>query len=89
MKDRSDFYMKPPEQAADLQRKIDELEERLEQFGRIEETLRESEERYRSVIDNVEIGIGLISPAMEILSLNNQMRKWFPSVDTSPASYLF
>lgn len=67
----------------DLHQKIDELEERLTRFERIEEELRESEERYRSVIDNVEVGIALISPTMEILALNNQMKKWFSAVDAS------
>lgn len=72
-----------------LQEKIHELEKRLERFERVEEALRESEERYRSVIDNVEVGIALISPAMEIISLNNQMRKWFPliHVDTKPICF--
>jgi PAS domain S-box-containing protein len=65
----------------DLQQKNRELAERLAEFERIEEALRDSEERYRSVIDNVEVGIALISPAMEIISLNNQMRKWFPYID--------
>ncbi len=83
MKDRFCSPMNTPEGVADLRQKIHELEERLERFGRIEEALRASEERYRTVIDNVEIGIGLISPSMEVISLNNQMRKWFPSVDTS------
>lgn len=69
-----------------LQRKICELEERLANFERVEEALRESEERYRSVIDNVEVGISLISPSMEIISLNNQMRKWFPLVDVRAGS---
>ncbi len=46
-----------------------------------EEQLRESEEKYRSLIDNVGIGISLISPDMRILSLNNQMKKWFPTIE--------
>ncbi len=46
-----------------------------------EEKLRESEEKYRSVIDNIGIGISLISPDMRILSLNKQMREWFPDID--------
>jgi len=50
-----------------------------------EEVLRESEERFRSVVENVGIGIAVISPAMEILSLNGQMKKWFPSTDISAA----
>jgi two-component system cell cycle sensor histidine kinase/response regulator CckA len=47
------------------------------------ETFRESEEKYRSVVENIGIGIALISPAMEILSLNRQMGKWFPDIDIS------
>jgi PAS domain S-box-containing protein len=73
----------PLEHIDDLHRKIDELEDRLAGFERIEETLRESEQRYRGVIDNVEVGIALISPAMKILALNNQMKKWFPLIDAS------
>jgi len=50
---------------------------------RAEEELRESGERYRSVVDNIGIGVSLISPNMEILSLNNQMKSWFPDIDVS------
>lgn len=49
---------------------------------RIEEELRKSEERYRSVIDNIAIGVSLISHDMTILALNKQMRQWFPDIDT-------
>jgi PAS domain S-box-containing protein len=45
--------------------------------------LRELEERYRGVIDNIGVGISLISTQMEILSMNNQMKKWFPDIDPS------
>ena len=48
-----------------------------------EEALLESEEKYKGVVSNVGIGIALISPNMEILSLNNQMQQWFPEVDVS------
>jgi PAS domain S-box-containing protein len=47
------------------------------------DALRESEEKYRGVVENVGIGISVISPNMEILALNNQMKKWFPDVDVS------
>ncbi len=50
---------------------------------RTEESLSESERRYRSVVDNIAIGVAVISPRMEILSLNNQMKKWFPNIDIS------
>ena len=48
-----------------------------------EEALLASEEKYRGVVGNVGIGISLISPNMEILSLNNQMQQWFPEADVS------
>jgi len=44
-------------------------------------SLRESEQRYRSVIDNIGIGIAIVSPDMEILDMNKQMREWFPMID--------
>ena len=88
MDDPIDIRKRSAGKIEDLHQKIDELEERLARFERIEEELRESEERYRSVIDNVEVGIALISPTMEILALNNQMKKWFPSVDASVRPYL-
>jgi PAS domain S-box-containing protein len=50
---------------------------------KVAEALLESEERFRSVVNNVAIGISLISPNMEILSLNNQMQRWFPEADAS------
>jgi PAS domain S-box-containing protein len=83
MKGLPDSPLNPVNCVEDLHRKIQELEGHLARFERVEEALRASEERYRSVIDNVEVGIALISPAMEIIALNNQMRKWFPLIHTT------
>ncbi|MEN6320118.1 MAG: PAS domain S-box protein [Syntrophaceae bacterium] len=60
-----------------------ELKEEIEKHKRTEGSLKESEEKYRSVVENIGIGISLISPNMEILTLNNQMKKWNPHVDIS------
>ncbi len=46
-----------------------------------EKALIESEEKYRSVVENIGVGISLISPNMEILSMNRQMKEWFPHID--------
>jgi PAS domain S-box-containing protein len=45
------------------------------------EQLRESEERYRSLVDYIGVGVSLISPDMEVLTLNNKMKEWFPDID--------
>lgn len=46
-----------------------------------EAALQQSEERYRGLVDNLEIGVSLLSPDMEILAVNNQMKKWFPHIE--------
>ena len=53
----------------------------ITQRRQAEEALRASEEKHRSIVDNIGIGVALISPKMEILGLNRQMRTWFPKVD--------
>jgi len=68
---------------AELQMKNRQLQEEIGDRKRAEEALAASEDRYRSVIDNIGIGISLISPTMEILALNRQMRTWFPGIDVA------
>ena len=68
---------------AELQMKNRQLQEEIGDRKRAEEALAISEDRYRSVIDNIGIGISLISPTMEILALNRQMRTWFPGIDVA------
>jgi two-component system, cell cycle sensor histidine kinase and response regulator CckA len=46
-----------------------------------EESLRESREKYKSIVDNIGIGVALISPSMEVIEMNQQMREWFPGHD--------
>ncbi len=46
-----------------------------------ERDLEDSEAKLRSILDNIGIGVTLVSPKMEILELNQRMRGWFPDVD--------
>ncbi|MBK7552859.1 MAG: PAS domain S-box protein [Syntrophaceae bacterium] len=68
---------------AELQMKNRRLLEEIADRKRAEEALAASEERYRSLIDNIGIGISLISPEMRILELNRQMRTWYPAIDAA------
>ncbi|NLJ28977.1 MAG: response regulator [Deltaproteobacteria bacterium] len=69
-----------------LARAFDQIAESLE-FHKAER--RKSEEIYRSVVDNITMGVSLISIKMEILAINNQMRQWYPGLDptTRPLCY--
>lgn len=48
-----------------------------------EEKLRQSEQKYRSVVDNVGLGIAVMSVDMKVLAINRQMEKYYPEVDFS------
>ncbi|MBN1602466.1 MAG: response regulator [Chitinispirillaceae bacterium] len=72
-------------------REMDEKNQRL----RAEEALRESEEKYRNLVDNLDIGVSLFSPDGNIITCNHQISKWFPDIDikdplkTNPAYQVF
>ncbi len=51
--------------------------------------LLESEKKYKSVVNNIGIGVSLISPDMEILALNKQMNQWFPHIDVAKRPLCF
>jgi len=44
---------------------------------RVEEVLKKTGEGYKSIIDNINIGVSLVSSNREILYMNRQMKKWF------------
>jgi two-component system cell cycle sensor histidine kinase/response regulator CckA len=50
----------------------------ITEHRQIEKALEESEAKIRSIMDNVGIGVALISTKMEVLEMNRQMRQWFP-----------
>ncbi len=61
------------------------LERDIRERKRAEAALGASEAKIRSILDNIGIGVSVISPGMEILELNNRMREWFPDIDQSQA----
>ena len=46
-----------------------------------EEVLKKTEEGYKSIIDNINIGVSLVSPSREALYTNRQMKMWFSGQD--------
>ncbi len=46
-----------------------------------EAALLESQERYRTLVDSMSMGVALIDKEMRVVSMNKQMREWFPGVD--------
>jgi two-component system, cell cycle sensor histidine kinase and response regulator CckA len=51
--------------------------------------LKASENKYRSIIDHIGLGIVLIDPEMKVLELNPQMRKWFPKAQSQARSFCY
>lgn len=45
--------------------------------------LKQTEEKYGNIVENIGVGVAMIDPAMQILTLNRQMREWFPKVNPS------
>jgi signal transduction histidine kinase len=46
-----------------------------------EQALRISEEKFRRIVENIGIGVALISSDARILEMNRQMREWFPNAE--------
>lgn len=50
---------------------------------RVQEELRKSEAKYRSVVDNMAVGVSLLDTNMKVQAINPQLEKWFPGLDVS------
>ena len=61
----------------------------ITELKKAEQSLRLSEENLRSIMDNLNIGVMMISPSMEILRSNRQMGKWFPGVGAKTGKHCY
>jgi len=50
----------------------------ITELKQTEQALRASEGKLRSIMDNLQIGVVMIDPRMEILGINRQVGQWFP-----------
>jgi PAS domain S-box-containing protein len=53
------------------------------EMNRLVRELKQTEEKYGNIVENIGVGVAMIDPAMRILTLNRQMREWFPDVNPS------
>jgi PAS domain S-box-containing protein len=53
------------------------------EVNRLVQELKQTEEKYGNIVENIGVGVAMIDPAMRILTLNRQMREWFPDVNPS------
>ncbi len=79
----ADLEQAVADRTAELVAKNRQLTRAVEEHRCAERALGQSEEKYRQLVDNIGIGISLISPGMQILTLNEQMKRWFPDIDIS------
>ena len=86
---KDELEIKVAERSAELIAANEILRQEIEERKQAEEALRANEKKYRTLVDNIPIGVAHISPNMEILTINNQMRKWFPDIklDKKPLCY--
>jgi len=68
------------ESSEELKNELSRLEKEV---GRLKEELRVSESKHKNLEDNLTVGVGTISPKMEVRSVNALLSQWFPGADVS------
>jgi two-component system, cell cycle sensor histidine kinase and response regulator CckA len=52
----------------------------ISEIKRSQDALKESEQRYRAVVDNIEVGISVLNSQMKIVGVNKALKRYFPHV---------
>lgn len=70
---------------------IKELAEMRQQIAKLKDEHKLIEHKERNILDNVVMGISMISSKMEIIWLNKTFKNWFPNIDVrkKPLCYQF
>ncbi len=64
-----------------LVKELLEIRKWIGEQATLETTRRQAEEIAKTMLDNVVMGIAMISPKMEIIWLNKTFKVWFPNID--------
>lgn len=74
------FYTKLAGMLSTLSYSNIKLARSLAEQERLLNSLRESEQRYRAVVDNIEVGISVLNPDMQIVEVNKAFKRYYPHV---------
>ncbi len=66
-----------------------QLETNLSDREQRERELRMSEEKNRTIVENIGMGVALISPQMKIMEMNSKMQQWFPEITADGKSHCY
>lgn len=61
----------------------------LSDYKQQERELRVSKEKYRNIVENIGMGVSLISPQMKILEMNSIMQQWYPDITADSKSLCY
>ncbi|MGM0600347.1 MAG: CHASE domain-containing protein [Candidatus Rifleibacteriota bacterium] len=64
-------------------------ERALELAREMTHALKESEEKYRDLSDNLPVGVSAITPDMRVIVANRQLHQWFPNGDYSGQPFCY
>lgn len=54
-----------------------------------EESIQETFSKYKAILDNLGVGISLISPDLRILEISRQMKLWFPHINLGDKPFCY
>ena len=52
----------------------------IDHLKKIQAELHESNEKYWSILNGVELGIALISPELDVIEVNSRVKQWYPNL---------
>ncbi len=72
---------------SDVIEMADRLRHSKEELEAAHATLRQSEERFRALTENLPVGVAMVDAELKVLAANPKMRDWFPEVETDFAAF--